>query len=332
MASTFLVGSARLLDEQREKLVWGHLGLGQGDREAKWPSRATREAELLGFVQRFATRGDAEAVLSAVEAFCKSRKLWLKVAGGDKACVLEHVVTALKPESVLEVGCYVGFSAVRLGAAVQRWGGRVLSLEMDPVLAFIARQMVSHAGLSATVEIRIGHSDASLEALGAAESASFDLVFFDQRGSRFREDLEKLDQMGALRHNAVIVADNALKPGAPKFLWHVCATRAWQTLIVELRDFGSSGVLDWMSVSRKAEGNRPSGEASQTPQKIQQLAWQADEMRWRSLDELNRMHEPVLLHGLSTVDRGSIDYHVTPQEWTEFAAYMKRALHSAARR
>ena len=46
----------------------------------------------------------------------------------------------------------------------------------------------------------------------------FDLIFFDQRGSRFLKDLQLLLQKpGLLAEEAVLVADNVLKPGAPSF-------------------------------------------------------------------------------------------------------------------
>ena len=283
LASVFLVGAADLgaRREMCEQRVWAHLGL-EG-RNFLWPSRAVREAELLNFVKRFAAKGNAEAVLSAVEAFCEHRKLWLKVAGGDKAQVLEQVLETLQPKSVLEIGCYVGFSAIRLGAAVRRWHGRVISLEMDPVFAFIAREMVAHAGLEEVVDIRLGHSELCLDKL-CAEAESFDVVFFDQRGSRFLEDLKQLEKRDALRSFAVVVADNVLKPGAPSFLWHVCSRhskQSWRTVLVELRDFGTCAVPDWMSVSHRQVA-KSEEEDSAPPDVIQHLAWQADEMRWRS--------------------------------------------------
>ena len=46
----------------------------------------------------------------------------------------------------------------------------------------------------------------------------FDVIFFDQRGSRFLKDLQLLFQKpGLLAEEAVLVADNVLKPGAPSF-------------------------------------------------------------------------------------------------------------------
>ena len=57
----------------------------------------------------------------------------------------------------------------------------------------------------------------------------------------------------------------------------------WRSAVVELKDFGPCGVLDWMSVSRweGAEAVERHFE-SEAPELVRQLEWQADEMRWRS--------------------------------------------------
>lgn len=47
-----------------------------------------------------------------------------------KAQLLETLLQHLRPSRILEVGCYVGYSAVRFGAAVQWQKGEVCSVEM----------------------------------------------------------------------------------------------------------------------------------------------------------------------------------------------------------
>ena len=185
------------------------------------------------------------------------------------------------------------------------------SIELDPAVARIARQMVEHAGCDVT--IHVGHSEEPAEGskkgfqyvsifncffngfchgtcfaagFGFPEEVlpqlcgPFDMVFFDQRGSRFLKDLQLLSNQ--LSDEAVVVADNVLKPGAPSFLWHLQEDCSWNTRLVELPDFGSSGVLDWMSVSKKRPKHVGKMAVTQ-PEEICHLAWQADEMRWRPL-------------------------------------------------
>lgn len=47
-----------------------------------------------------------------------------------KAQLLETLLQHLRPSRILEVGCYVGYSAVRFGAAVHWRKGEVCSVEM----------------------------------------------------------------------------------------------------------------------------------------------------------------------------------------------------------
>lgn len=53
----------------------------------------------------------------------------------------------------------MGFSALRFGAAVLPQNGQVHSVEMDPTVARLARQVVQHAGLQQVVTVHVGHSE-----------------------------------------------------------------------------------------------------------------------------------------------------------------------------
>eukprot|EP00438_Fugacium_kawagutii_P034326 Skav216681 [mRNA] locus=scaffold91:12250:22892:+ [translate_table: standard] len=320
LASALISGSVQLKDG-REAALWAAFPAS--------PARAWRETELLRFVQSHVAKGDSKGVLAAVEEFCSSRRLWLKVAGGCKAQLLDQLLVATRPRRILEVGCYVGFSAVRFGCAVE--GGGVCSVEMDPTVARVARQVVEHAGLEKLVTVHVGHSedrgrgwkpgviglvelvgltwllaaysDADDKEILPQLSGPFDVVFFDQRGSRFPKDLQLLcDTPNLLAEGAVLVADNVLKPGAPSFLWHLQTLETWRTCLVELGDFGSSKVLDWMSVSRRLSRSRQPNRPLQPPEAIDHLAWQADEMRWRPLAKSSFSHFKVQLIHLSCCD------------------------------
>src|SRR3982751_2732834 len=54
---------------------------------------------------------------------------------------------------VLEIGGSRGYSTIWLAAAVRIFGGRVLSLELDPVRAERARRNVEEAGVADWVEL-----------------------------------------------------------------------------------------------------------------------------------------------------------------------------------
>ena len=59
----------------------------------------------------------------------------------------------------------------------------------------------------------------------------------DHKGSRFGEDLLVLENLGLLLPGAIVVADNVLSPGAPRFLWQLVKTSAYDVKIVQLKEF-----------------------------------------------------------------------------------------------
>ena len=105
---------------------------------------------------------------------------------------------------VLEIGGSRGYSSIWLGAGVRYFGGRVLSLEADPVKIDAWRRNVADAGLEETVELVEGDAFEQLPEIGDV----FDVVFIDAE----KDDYERLFLLarGKLEPGAVVVADNVL--------------------------------------------------------------------------------------------------------------------------
>jgi caffeoyl-CoA O-methyltransferase len=105
---------------------------------------------------------------------------------------------------VLEIGGSRGYSSIWLGAGVRHLGGRVLSLENDPVKAEAWRKNVAEAGLEETVELIEGDA---FQILAALEDV-FDICFLDAE----KGDYEALFGLARekLEPGALVVADNVL--------------------------------------------------------------------------------------------------------------------------
>jgi len=109
---------------------------------------------------------------------------------------------------VLEVGTLGGYSTTWLARALPP-GGRLLSLELDPRHAEVARANLARAGVADRVEVRVGKASASLRALVERREPPFDLVFIDADKEGYVEYLELSLQL--VRPGSVIVADNTLR-------------------------------------------------------------------------------------------------------------------------
>lgn len=241
-----------------------------------------KETGVLETVISEAEPGNAHSVHAAIENV-GLKEVWLKVAGGEKACVIDNVIAVHKPKLVLEFGTYVAYTSTRLALQMASWGGKVITMEMDPVNATIARNHIELAGLSDVVTVQLGHSDDALQlVLESYGQGSVDMVFMDQRGTAFHEDLQSLEKMGLLADPAVVVADNVLKPGAPYHVWRIASMPHYRTDIIDLREFGSAPVEDWMTVSwvHRCESY---GQPARELRELTDLARESDRFRLRAM-------------------------------------------------
>lgn len=105
---------------------------------------------------------------------------------------------------VLEIGGSRGYSSIWLAAGARLLGGRLLSVEHDPVKCASWRENVAAAGLEEWAELIEGDA---LTTLGVTED-TFDLVFLDAE----KDDYEALFALARplLEPGGVVVADNVL--------------------------------------------------------------------------------------------------------------------------
>jgi predicted O-methyltransferase YrrM len=112
---------------------------------------------------------------------------------------------------VLEVGTLGGYSAIWFGRAVGE-NGRVISLEIDPEHAAVARTNLESAGLERVVSVELGPALQTLDRLIAEHAEPFDLIFID---ADKRNNPNYLARGLELSHpGTVIVVDNVVRDGA----------------------------------------------------------------------------------------------------------------------
>ena len=108
---------------------------------------------------------------------------------------------------ILEVGTLGGYSAICLARALPE-GGRLVTLEIDPHHAEVARDNIAAAGLADRVEVRTGPAMDLLPDL----EGPFDLTFIDadkETNAGYFDHAVRLSREGA-----VIIVDNVVRNGA----------------------------------------------------------------------------------------------------------------------
>lgn len=105
---------------------------------------------------------------------------------------------------ILEIGGSRGYSSIWLAAGARVLGGRVVSLELDPLKCEAWRGNILEAGLAEWAELVEGDAHATL----AATEDTFDLVFLDAEKDSY-ETLFALARR-LLEPGGLVVADNVL--------------------------------------------------------------------------------------------------------------------------
>ena len=113
-------------------------------------------------------------------------------------------------ERILEVGTLGGYSTIWLARALPA-GGRVVTLEIDPHHAEVARGNLERAGVGERVEVRVGPALESLAALAQEQGAAFDFIFIDADKEHNADYVEAA--IALARPGALIVVDNVVREG-----------------------------------------------------------------------------------------------------------------------
>jgi caffeoyl-CoA O-methyltransferase len=120
--------------------------------------------------------------------------------------LLEFLVFALRPQRVLELGTYSGYSSLSM-ASVLPPGGHIDTCEVDEQHAAVARRYLDEAGVGDRVTIHLGPALETIERL----EGEFDFIFIDADKPSYAAYYEAL--VPRLSPRGLMVLDNTLWSG-----------------------------------------------------------------------------------------------------------------------
>ena len=120
--------------------------------------------------------------------------------------LLEFLVFALRPQRVLELGTYSGYSSLAM-ASVLPPGGHIDTCEVEEAHAEVARRYLDEAGVGDRVAIHLGPALETIERL----EGEYDLIFIDADKPNYPEYYEAL--VPRLASDGIMVLDNTLWSG-----------------------------------------------------------------------------------------------------------------------
>jgi predicted O-methyltransferase YrrM len=111
---------------------------------------------------------------------------------------------------ILEIGTLGGYSGIWLARALPP-GGRLVTLEIDPRHADVARRNFDRAGVSDRIDLRVGPAQETLPAVEADGLGPFDVIFVDADKPRYVEYLDWSIRLS--RPGGLIIVDNIVRDG-----------------------------------------------------------------------------------------------------------------------
>ncbi|MFL7813697.1 MAG: O-methyltransferase [Anaerolineales bacterium] len=124
--------------------------------------------------------------------------------------LLETLVRFGRVKRILEIGTLGGYSTAWLARGLSP-DGTLISLEIDPVHAEVARKNLTRFNLEPKVEIQVGDGRSLLRQLIDQGEDAFDLIFIDAAKDQYRTYLELALDLS--RPGTLIIADNVVRRG-----------------------------------------------------------------------------------------------------------------------
>jgi len=111
---------------------------------------------------------------------------------------------------ILEIGTLGGYSTIWLARGLPP-DGQLISLEIEPKHAEVARANIARAGLANVVQVRLGQASETLPRLVAEGRGPFDLIFIDADKPSTSEYFAWALKLS--RRGSVIIVDNVVRDG-----------------------------------------------------------------------------------------------------------------------
>lgn len=153
---------------------------------------------------------EADPMLDAVLKANRDQGLPAIDVSAAQGKLLSLLVRIRGAKTVLEVGTLGGYSTIWMARGLPA-DGKVVTLELEPRHAEVARRNFARAGLAEKIEVRVGRALGSLTMLAAEKAGPFDLIFIDADKAGIPEYFDW--SLKLARPGTAIVVDNVVRKG-----------------------------------------------------------------------------------------------------------------------
>jgi len=160
-------------------------------------------------------------ILATISAAVKAGELYANVPAADGR-MLRVLAESVNAKQVLEIGTSTGLSGLWFSLALERTGGRLTTLELDPRRAALAREHFKRAGVDGLVTLIEGDAHKNIGKV----QGPVDVVFIDAEKDGYVDYLNRV--LPLVRPGGLILAHNV--DMAPDYVKAVSANPALETV------------------------------------------------------------------------------------------------------
>jgi len=148
-----------------------------------------------------------DSVLKALERETYLHALYPQMLSGHlQGKFLSMISSMVKPQAILELGTFTGYSAICLASGLPE-GGMLHTIEANEEMEELIRKFIRKSGLEKKITLHIGKAEDIIPRL----NLTFDLVFIDAEKADYPLYYKMV--FGKVKSGGFIIADNALWSG-----------------------------------------------------------------------------------------------------------------------
>lgn len=163
------------------------------------------ESKLYEFFLNFGVREHPELAQLCQQAEQHPQVQMLSTV--DSAQLLYMLVKLTQAKNVLEIGCFLGYSALAMALALPD-DGKVITCELSEDFATQAKQYWQQAGQLDKIDCRIAPA---IETLAQLSNQQFDLIFIDADKANYVNYYQQ--SLALLKSGGLMIIDNMLMRG-----------------------------------------------------------------------------------------------------------------------
>ena len=159
--------------------------------------------QTLDYVFSNAEKNNPKSILQTIDNFVLESGQFLMNVGPEKGEILRDRLVKSKPNNVIELGTFIGYSAVLISSTIGE-KSKLTSIDSDSHSIEIAKELINFAGLDDKVNLMHGSAEEIIPEL----NFNADFVFIDHAKKKYLSDLKLLETEEIILKNCTVFADN----------------------------------------------------------------------------------------------------------------------------